>query len=222
MFSLKYTRALVSINEVLLRTSIMKRFCLRVVIALCVVQTLGAVKIAADPPPGTIRMLLGAEIATAFLVDTHRIQSASDIFNISLDEIYTFDTTSSNQLFGLGIFLDTTYRAYDWLALGIRGGILLNLVGVPLPVEWRIPLLATSTFFITEWFAVGPAVGVNIILDPSGSPHLDARVLVRFLDAIEVHAGYLYGAISGFHFEVALRLFDVFRIDTSGSAPEQP
>ncbi len=170
--------------------------------------------------PGHLDLWIGVEANNAYLALSSEVTSPFDAFAMALQEATVPRTIGSNHLFGISLWGDLNYALSPLFSTGVRTGVALGFVGRRNPAVLTIPLLATFTITPTDWFAAEPAVGMTFITDSPSLVHVDTRIMLRFWNTLELHAGYLYGGVTGFYFSVALQLIKVFDISLPPS--QQP
>lgn len=186
----------------------------KIIIAMSICIFAIAVPISAAPTRGELRLSIHIGLSNAYLIDSNRLNAASDIFTIALDELDQQGTTSSVHLFAFGAFAQLQYGLSDNIAVGFRTGFEDAFAGGFVPPGFRIPLIFSANFTLVEWLELQPEIGLNITYNPyhaaqKAGPNLDVGLRLRILDRIDLHGGFLHGTVSGFHFSVSVRLFDI-------------
>jgi len=169
----------------------------------------------AAPDTGELRLALHALVSNSYMIDSDRFQSVDDIFAIALRELDVRNTTSSANLFAVGVFLHLEYRYHDFFSVGLRSGTELAFVSTFSETDLRIPILVTHSFVLADWFELQPELGINVSYNSRtlvAGPNLDVGLRIRLADKIDLHGGFVHGTISGFQFSVSVRLFNIFAL----------
>ena len=180
----------------------------------CVVCALAPLRTGAAPEQGELRLGTIIGINNAYFVDESRFESG-DLFTIVLQENETLGTISSAHFFGWEAGMHLEYGFRDWFALGTRVSFQNTYSGAFRPNDFRIPITATVGFSPLRWLEIQPEVGLSIIYNQRTallSPNLDTGLRIRFVDVVELRAGFLYGALAGAYFSFSIRPFDIFSI----------